>query len=258
MRSPGRVASTGPSSSTVASSSRTGWRRSRLGRPVPTAGPKRSTARPGMRRREEWLVHRRAGSSMRRQTSSAITRRSVGASAAPGASSCGPTARSSPSAVACCETERVSLAVALDHGFYYEDERLPVVVAPVRDVGEEWRFVVVDGAVVTGSGYVAEGRTSSEGAIPGRVRDFAGRDRREPRGARAGLRAGRRRGRRRAPADGAEPVQRRGSLWPGSMVRCANGDRAGGGASRQSTGIRLWGSVVSIGRTRASSLRGSE
>ncbi|MXG88409.1 ATP-grasp domain-containing protein [Nocardioides flavescens] len=49
-------------------------------------------------------------------------------------------------------------AAALDHGFYYDDERLPVVVTPVVDVGEEWRFVVAGGEVVAGSGYVADGR----------------------------------------------------------------------------------------------------
>ena len=51
----------------------------------------------------------------------------------------------------------VSLA-ALDHGFYYDDEQLPVVVAPLRSVGQEWRFVVVEREVVAGSGYRAEGR----------------------------------------------------------------------------------------------------
>lgn len=53
----------------------------------------------------------------------------------------------------------VSLA-ALDHGFYFDDEQLPVVVAPIRSVGQEWRFVVVDRRVVAGSGYLAEGRTA--------------------------------------------------------------------------------------------------
>jgi hypothetical protein len=47
---------------------------------------------------------------------------------------------------------------ALDHGFYYDDEQLPVVVAPIQSVGQEWRFVVVDGTVVAGSGYLADGR----------------------------------------------------------------------------------------------------
>jgi hypothetical protein len=46
----------------------------------------------------------------------------------------------------------------LDHGFYYDDANLPVVVAPLRQVGAEWRYVVVDGRVVAGSAYAANGR----------------------------------------------------------------------------------------------------
>lgn len=47
---------------------------------------------------------------------------------------------------------------ALDHGFYYENVDLPVVVAPVRQVEREWRFVIARGRVIAGSPYVAEGR----------------------------------------------------------------------------------------------------
>jgi ATP-grasp domain-containing protein len=56
--------------------------------------------------------------------------------------------------------EQVSLA-ALDHGFYYDDPDLPVVVAPVRQVAREWRYVVAGGQVVAGSGYIADGRTAA-------------------------------------------------------------------------------------------------
>jgi hypothetical protein len=42
---------------------------------------------------------------------------------------------------------------ALDHGFYYDEETLPIVVAPVRAVASEWRFVVVRSRVVAGSAY---------------------------------------------------------------------------------------------------------
>jgi len=49
---------------------------------------------------------------------------------------------------------------ALDHGFYYDDEDLPVVAAPLRQIGREWRYVVVDGQVVAGSAYLAEGRAA--------------------------------------------------------------------------------------------------
>jgi hypothetical protein len=55
--------------------------------------------------------------------------------------------------------DAVTLA-ALDHGFYFDDELLPVIVAPVRDVGREWRYVVVGSDVVAGSAYLADGRTA--------------------------------------------------------------------------------------------------
>lgn len=49
---------------------------------------------------------------------------------------------------------------ALDHGFYYDDATLPIVVAPVRDVGSEWRFVVVQSRVVAGSAYDSSTRSA--------------------------------------------------------------------------------------------------
>ena len=54
---------------------------------------------------------------------------------------------------------RVSLA-ALDYGFYFEDESLPVVAAPVRNVTREWRFVVVRSSVIAGSAYDAATRSA--------------------------------------------------------------------------------------------------
>jgi hypothetical protein len=42
---------------------------------------------------------------------------------------------------------------ALDHGLYYEDSTIPVVVAPVRSIAREWRYVVVGREVVTGCVY---------------------------------------------------------------------------------------------------------
>jgi hypothetical protein len=69
------------------------------------------------------------------------------------------------------DVDRVSLAT-LDHGFYYEDESIPVVAAPVRQVGDEWRFVVVNRNIVAGSGYdtttrrpIAEALDSAAGAF---------------------------------------------------------------------------------------------
>src|SRR5262245_13584547 len=54
--------------------------------------------------------------------------------------------------------ERLSLA-ALDHGYYYEDTALPIIVAPTRSVAREWRYVVVDRCVVAGSAYLADRKT---------------------------------------------------------------------------------------------------
>ena len=63
---------------------------------------------------------------------------------------------------------------ALDHGFYFEDESIPVVVAPVQQVGREWRFVVVDQKLVASSVYVAEGcSTADSTAVEQPVWDFA-------------------------------------------------------------------------------------
>ncbi|MEQ8208790.1 MAG: ATP-grasp domain-containing protein [Lacipirellulaceae bacterium] len=50
---------------------------------------------------------------------------------------------------------------ALDHGFYFDDESIPVVVAPVRNIGKEWRFVVVGSEVVAGSEYDTQTRSAT-------------------------------------------------------------------------------------------------
>ena len=63
--------------------------------------------------------------------------------------------------------------ISLDHGFYYDDETLPVVVAPVRRVDREWRYVVVHGEVVAGSAYVAERRAASPDTPDGSPWRFA-------------------------------------------------------------------------------------
>jgi len=47
-----------------------------------------------------------------------------------------------------------SLTLAkLDHGFYYDDDTIPVVVAPIQTIGNEWRFVIANRTVITGSAY---------------------------------------------------------------------------------------------------------
>jgi len=68
--------------------------------------------------------------------------------------------------------EQISLA-ALDYGFYYDDPELPVVIAPVRRVAREWRYVVAGKRVVAGSGYIADGRTATPDAPKGLSWQFA-------------------------------------------------------------------------------------
>lgn len=49
---------------------------------------------------------------------------------------------------------------ALDHGYYYDNTDLPVIVSPAQDIGREWRYVVAGDSVVAGSGYDPDGRTA--------------------------------------------------------------------------------------------------
>lgn len=65
-----------------------------------------------------------------------------------------------------CSVDEITLE-ALDFGFYYEDKETPVVIAPVRAVGRESRFVIVDGEVIAGSGYVANGRVALDSSDTG-------------------------------------------------------------------------------------------
>jgi hypothetical protein len=59
------------------------------------------------------------------------------------------------------DADRVTLQ-ALDHSFYYDDEDLPVVVAPEVGNGEEFRFVIAGRRVLAGSSYVADGRLEAD------------------------------------------------------------------------------------------------
>jgi len=62
---------------------------------------------------------------------------------------------------------------SLDHGFYYENLDLPIVIAPVRNIGSEWRFVVVNGNLVAASGYDAQTRSAKRIDLGDSVADFA-------------------------------------------------------------------------------------
>ena len=61
---------------------------------------------------------------------------------------------------------------ALDHGFYYDDENLPIIVAPIREILDEWRFVVVGKEVVAWSSYEAD-RSEKEVPVPDEAKGLA-------------------------------------------------------------------------------------
>ncbi len=70
--------------------------------------------------------------------------------------------------------EVASLTLAkLDHGFYFDDESLPVLAAPVKAIGHEWRFVIVDTKVVAGSAYDPAGRKALPVALDAEAATFA-------------------------------------------------------------------------------------
>lgn len=54
---------------------------------------------------------------------------------------------------------------ALDHGFYYDDQDLPVVVSAAKHIGHEWRFVLADGDVVASCEYGADRRGRGTGVL---------------------------------------------------------------------------------------------
>jgi hypothetical protein len=66
----------------------------------------------------------------------------------------------------------VTLA-ALDYGFYFDDDALPIVAAPIRNVGREWRFVVVRSSVIAGSAYDAATRSAVSDQPQSKAWDFA-------------------------------------------------------------------------------------
>jgi hypothetical protein len=70
------------------------------------------------------------------------------------------------------EVDGVSLS-KLDHGFYYEDESLPVVAAPVQKIGKEWRFIIASRKVVAGSAYDPASRKPTAEALDSAASAFA-------------------------------------------------------------------------------------
>ncbi len=61
----------------------------------------------------------------------------------------------------------------LDYGFYYDDDSIPVVAAPVQQIGTEWRFVIVNRSVVAGSTYDPKLRKSISIAHSSKAAEFA-------------------------------------------------------------------------------------
>lgn len=58
---------------------------------------------------------------------------------------------------------------SLDFGFYYEDLDLPIIIAPVKSIRNEWRLVIADRQIIAGSGYSAEGRHPIANPLPDAV-----------------------------------------------------------------------------------------
>jgi hypothetical protein len=61
----------------------------------------------------------------------------------------------------------------LDHGFYYDDETIPVVVAPVQSIGNEWRFVIANRSVIAGSAYDPKTRKPVAAQLDSAAANFA-------------------------------------------------------------------------------------
>ena len=67
-----------------------------------------------------------------------------------------------------------SLTLAkLDHGFYYDDDTIPVVVAPIQAIGNEWRFVIANRTVITGSAYDPKTRKPVTAQLDSSAANFA-------------------------------------------------------------------------------------
>ncbi len=61
----------------------------------------------------------------------------------------------------------------LDHGFYYDDTSIQIIISPVKTIIEEWRYIIVDMNVVAGSSYIAETRTEIPADIKGTQWQYA-------------------------------------------------------------------------------------
>jgi hypothetical protein len=62
---------------------------------------------------------------------------------------------------------------ALDFGFYFDDENLPIVITPVVEVGQEWRLIMSGTNIVASSSYEAANRMETTPKCPQDVLQFA-------------------------------------------------------------------------------------
>lgn len=62
---------------------------------------------------------------------------------------------------------------ALDHGFYFEDLDLPILVSRTQALAEEWRFVVCNRTAIAGCQYEAQGRRALQANVPPPVQALA-------------------------------------------------------------------------------------
>ena len=53
-----------------------------------------------------------------------------------------------------------------DYGFYHEDINLPIILAPVKPIEKEYRFICVNQKIVTGCEYIADGRKGGRTIAP--------------------------------------------------------------------------------------------
>ena len=62
-----------------------------------------------------------------------------------------------------------------DYGFYHSDMSLPIVLAEFKKIGKEFRFVCINDKIVTGCGYIADGRKGGVSVDTGEAWQFAQR-----------------------------------------------------------------------------------
>jgi hypothetical protein len=68
--------------------------------------------------------------------------------------------------------DNVSLK-SLDFGYYYDDPKEKVIISSQSNIGQEWRFVICNSKVVTGSSYTADNRVATDDEWKGKPLELA-------------------------------------------------------------------------------------